>query len=137
MPFATDFTQVKGLDPVPEGWYTAKITDAEEGKSGSGNPKITYTCEIIEGEYTGRKFFDILSFHPDAMFRTAGVLRKLGWDKDFAGEMNAADLVGLVANFRLGIEEARTDETSGEEYNARNKVKSVKASDLDLTSLVS
>jgi hypothetical protein len=122
-----DFTEVKGLDPVPAGKYEAKIVHAEEGQSNSGNPKIEIRWEItFPAESAGRLVFDTLSFHPDAQFRVKDTLMALGFDSEFKGEVTGASLIGKEAQLTITIEASSQLDESGDPYPPRNKVKRVR-----------
>jgi len=58
---AIDFSEIKGLDPVPNGTYEAEIVYAQEGTSGSGHPKIDLRWKILDGEYANRLVFEMTS----------------------------------------------------------------------------
>jgi hypothetical protein len=129
---AIDFSEIKDLDPVPNGQYDAEITYAQEGTSASGNPKIDLRWRILNGEYAGRMVFDTLAFHPNALFRVKNTLKALNFPPNFSGEVSGADLIGLQATIVLVVEDGGTSE-SGEAYGARNRVSKVRplASGLD------
>lgn len=68
-----DSTQVKDdFSPIPEGEYTAKITNSE-WKVSKNNPDNTYfalTVTIIDGKYNGRLLFPNLNLkHPSEEVR--------------------------------------------------------------------
>lgn len=51
-----------GFDPLPAGWYNAKITDSElkPTKDGTGE-MLALTFEILDGQYANRKVFTNLN----------------------------------------------------------------------------
>lgn len=59
---ATTVAPSKGFDPIPGGWYDAKITGSEvkPTKDGSGM-RLNLTFEVIGGEFNGRKVFEGLN----------------------------------------------------------------------------
>jgi len=68
-PDANDYGTFGTPDPVPAGEYTAMIVDSEEkeNKAGTGS-YIRLVMEITEGEYKGRKLFEIMNvYHSNAM----------------------------------------------------------------------
>lgn len=121
-----DFSNVKGLDPIPQGSYTAEIVHAEAGVSQSGNPKIELRYKVVGGDYDGRLVFDSLSFHPDALWRTKLNLTALGFPKDFSGDIEPSDLIGRQAVLSVTIEESRGNDADGEPYPPRNRIVKVK-----------
>lgn len=64
---------------VPEGDYVAKIVDAKKGEAkSSGNTMITWTLEIIEGKYKGKKLITRTVMTPKALFFLRNLLEALG-----------------------------------------------------------
>lgn len=121
-----DFSDVQGLEPIPQGLYPCSIVFAEAGMSQSENPKIDLRWKVEEGEYADRMIFDTLSFHPKALFRTKAVLQALGWAKDFAGDVDVEDLLGASATLSVTIEDSTGTDEFGEPYPPRNRVVKVK-----------
>lgn len=137
MPINVDFSEIPGLEPFPEGEYLAEIVSAKEGVSGTGNPKIDIRWKVLGGEFEGRQVFDTLAFAESALWRTKLVLQRLGWDKDFAGDLEAEDLLGKVATIVVGTEPEREDAETGETYEARNRIARVKTADVTAEDLLS
>lgn len=122
-----DFTSVKGLEPLPEGTYLAKVVHSEEGLSSAQQPKIEMRWEIIAPEeYAGRQVFDILSFHPDALFRTKATLVGMGYGDDFSGEINADSLMDKECAITITIDNSGKTDEDGNPYPPRNKVRKVR-----------
>lgn len=122
-----DFTAVKGLEPMPAGEYLAKVVHAEEGISGSGFPKIEMRWEVYAPEANaGRQVFDILSFHPDALFRTKATLVGMGFDSSFQGEIGAEALMDREAAITLIIDDSGKFDEDGNPYPPRNKIRKVR-----------
>lgn len=122
-----DFSNVKGLEPVEEGTYSLRIEKATSGTSASGQPKIDLQWTIEEGELAGRKIFDTLSFHPDALWRTKLVLEALGFDVD--GEIDSDELpeqlLGQSAVCEVEIQESdpsQINPKTNEPYSPRNRI---------------
>lgn len=126
-----DFSAVKGLEPLPvDIKYLAKVVHAEEGLSASNQPKIEMRWEIIAPEeHAGRQVFDILSFHPDAMFRTKDVLMGLGFDSTFQGEISAEIIEGREACITLKMDDSNQRDEDGNPYPPRNKIRKVRSAD--------
>lgn len=55
---ATKVDPAKALEPVPDGWYEAKVVDTKivPTKDGSGT-RLNLTHEVLSGEFKGRKVF--------------------------------------------------------------------------------
>lgn len=121
-----NFAEVKGLEPVPVDTYLATIVNAEDGVSQSGNPKIDLQWKLEEGPFEGRIVFDVLTFHPKALFRVKQTLTGLGFDKNFSGNVEGADLLGKSAMIIVDIEQSTQLDEDGEPYPPRNRVKKVK-----------
>jgi hypothetical protein len=121
-----DFTQVKSLEPIPSDKYLAEITHAETGTSQKGNVKIAITWTVIGGAFDGRKVYDNMTFTPDSAWRAKQTLQALGWSKDFVGDIEAEELIGLQAYIAVGLDEQHGVDESGDEYPPRNKVLKVK-----------
>ena len=122
-----DFSNVSGLEPLPEGNYLAKVVYAEEGLSTSQQPKIEMRWEVIAPEqYAGRMVFDILSFHPDALYRTKNTLVGMGFDNDFSGEISAEGLMDKEATLTLTIDTSGKTDEDGNPYPPRNRVRKVR-----------
>ena len=120
------FDEVKGLEPVPAGKYTATIVEAKEGLSSSGNPKIDVQWKIDGGPFDGKRVFDTMAFHEKALFRVKNTLQALGWSKSFDGDVSADDLIGKSAFIIVTIEVSTQQDENGEPYPDRNRVKNVK-----------
>jgi len=121
-----DFTQVKSLDPIPNGKYLAEITHAEVGTSQKGNVKIAITWTVIGGEYDGRKVYDNMTFTPDSLWRAKKTLQALGWPKDFSGDVEPEELIGQQAQIAVALDAQHGVDENGDEYPPRNKVENVK-----------
>lgn len=123
---AINFSDVKGLEPIPDGVYEGTITYAEEGTSGAGYPKIEIRWKVELPDGTPRLVFDTLAFHPDALWRTKITLRALDFPPDFSGDVTPEDLLGKSAMLTVGLRKGAIDEASGEAYPDRNRVVKVK-----------
>jgi hypothetical protein len=133
---AIDFSEVKSLDPIPDGSYSAEIVYAEEGTSKAGNPKIDLRWKVIDGEFEGRLVFDVLTFTPAALFRVKNTLKALGWEDSFSGEVAAEDLIGRQATIVVSLQRnTESDPATGEAYPDRNKVVKVKPLGLGISGL--
>jgi hypothetical protein len=133
-----DFSEVQGLDPIPEGDYDAEIVYADEGESQSGHPKIDLRWKVLSGEQEGRQVFDTLSFHPKALWRTKATLMSLDFPDDFTGEVTGEELLGRVARIKVKIDPSSgTNPDTGEPYPERNRITKVTPSDMSVEDLLS
>lgn len=125
-----DFSQVKGLEPVPEGWYDLTITQAEEKLSQGGNEVINLTCKIDGGEYDGRVIFDMLVFSEKTLWRVKRALQAINpkaFGEKFKGEIDTEDLVGQTFKAFVLVEvSTQVDPETGEPYPDRNRIKLMK-----------
>ena len=123
-----DFSEVKGIEPMPIGRYPATIIEATEGLSKNQNVKIEIRWKIVGGKYDGRIVFDSFVFTPQTLFRVKNTLLGLGFSKTFNGNIGPGDLIGKSAELVLEIDAStQLDEDTGEPYPPRNRVKKVKA----------
>lgn len=135
--FSIDFSDIEDFEPVPAGVYDAEIIQSKPGKSKAGYPKITLQWRILEGEMENRRIFQDLTFHPKALFATKAVLVGLGFDKEFKGEVDPEELIGLNATINVAVEESeQINPSTNEPYPPRNVVKRVSASDLTASDLL-
>lgn len=124
---AIDFSEVKGIEPVPVDTYLATIQTATEGESNTGNPKIDLQWKIESGQYAGRIIFDTLAFTQNSMFRVKNTLIGLGFPKNFKGAVEASELVGKTAMITVDIQTSTQLDDNGDPYPARNRIKKVKS----------
>jgi hypothetical protein len=102
------------------------VKEAKEGTSNSGNDKIDLQWLIEEGDHAERIIFDTLVWHPKALFRIKQTLIAFGYEADFAGAVEAEELIGQTALLIIDIESStQIDEATGEPYPPRNRVKRV------------
>lgn len=122
-----DFSEVKGIEPVPVGAYPATIVKAEETESKAGNPMIDIQWKIeAGGEHDGRIIFDSMVFTATTLWRVKQTLVALGFKKNFRGAVEAEDLVGKSANITVDIEPSTQLDEDGEPYPPRNRIKKVR-----------
>lgn len=135
--FNIDFSQVRGPEPIPAGEYTLEVVKAVPGKSKAQNPKITLHLKVVGGEYDGRYIFDDLTFTAAALFRVKAFLVAAGYDSDFSGGIDPAELVGVQVGAIVNINESTaTDESTGEPYPPRNGIKRYMPAGTTLASLL-
>jgi hypothetical protein len=133
-----DFTDVEvnqggDFTPVPPSKQNVVISDWDQGVTGEnsknpGSTKLTLEVTIQDGEYQGRRIWDVFTFGEKTLWKIKGLLTAIGEDTDrswtVAEILDAApDWVGKELVVRLAVQPARQDERSGTEYPARNQVK--------------
>jgi hypothetical protein len=131
-----NLADVKGLDPIPNGWYDAEVVHAEEGTSQAGNEKIDLRWKVLAGEFEGRLIFDNLVFTESTLWRVKQTLIALGFDADFKGSVDGEELLGRHAEILVSTQVGSVDEESGEKYPDRNRVNRSRPSSLDVEDLL-
>lgn len=122
---ANDLPQVNTYKPLPAGWYTAMITDAElkPTKDGSGHYiKIRY--DITGPTHQGRVVFGNINIRNASAKAEEIGRQQLGELMRAIGLARIADtdqLIGGVMQIKLGVRDAT------EQYDAQNEVKGFKA----------
>lgn len=131
-----DFTEVEDqveFKPVPPSKQNAVISDWDQGETGEnsknpGAPKLTLEYTIQDGDYEGRRIWDVFTFGEKSLWKIKGLLVALGEDPtqytsvgDIIGA--AQDWLGKELTIKLAVQQARKDERTGNEYPARNNVK--------------
>jgi len=116
-----DVNERGSFDPIPEGEYTLKATDAEEKQTKAGTGSYIATAfEVVKGQYAGRKVW--LNFNinnPSEKAQKIGRQQLVSW-ATAAGKPDADDtdkLLGVPFSAAVGIEPARDG------YAARNEIK--------------
>ena len=79
--FEIDMTGVKTFESVrvPAGWYKAEVVDLTKGVSSKGNPQWSWRFMISDGPEEGKVIFLNTFLTPQALWRTAEVVRALGF----------------------------------------------------------
>ena len=99
-----NFTEIGSADfePIPEGRYNIKVTEAKTGTSGTGNPKIDVTYEVVGAEgFKGRKVWHTFSLQQKALFALKNFLSACDSDvinKDLDAEDVVKEMVGLACS---------------------------------------
>lgn len=125
-----DFSEVKGIEPVPAGQYLATIVHAENKTSNAGNEMINLRWKIeadSKEEGDGRIIFDAMVFTENALFRVKRTMQAIGFGKKFKGEVHPEDLLGKSALLTVDIQPSdQIDPETDEPYPPRNRVKNIK-----------
>jgi hypothetical protein len=93
---ASESANSGNFDPIPEGEYELKITNAESRFSGSGKKMYVVTAEVQDGPYASRKLwhnFVITEDNPKAMNIFFGNMEALGIAKDYFRSNPADDAI--------------------------------------------
>ena len=118
---ASDIPEQDSFEPIPAGWYTAMITDAEEKPTKSGNGSyLQLRIDVINGEFENRVIFERLNLdNPNetavqiAQRTLASICRAVG----IMQPKSSDDLKDTPFMVKVGIQPA-----SGQ-YEASNSVK--------------
>lgn len=129
---ASDMPQgTSNFDPLPAGWYTANITQAELKTTAAGDGQyIKLRYDITGPTHQGRVVFGNLNIkNASAKAEEIGrqqlgeIMRAIG----LAKVQDTDQLIGASIQIKLDVRPARTDEKTGKTYEASNDVKGFKA----------
>lgn len=113
-----DFSNVTGggFEPVPAGDYLVEIEKVEEKTSKAGNAMLNFTFNIVDGEYEGRKIFDLYVLTEKALWKLQDLFSALGRDVSGMVSFHPEDLIGetFIANLMI-------QESPG--YDPQNRIK--------------
>ena len=102
-----NFEEDKGFEVLPRGTYPVVVDEAEYNVSKNGNPMISLTLAIEEGEYANRKLFTHIVFAEKTMGRAKRMIRTLGrtdlLERKFNPSQEAESFIGTRARARVGI----------------------------------
>lgn len=118
-------------EPLPAGWYTANITQAELKSTTAGDGQyIKLRYDITGPSHQGRVVFGNLNIkNPSAKAEEIGrqqlgeIMRAIG----LAKVQDTDQLIGGSIQIKLEVRPARTDDKTGKTYEASNDVKGFKA----------
>jgi len=118
-------------EPLPAGWYTANITQAELKSTAAGDGQyIKLRYDITGPTHQGRVVFGNLNIkNASAKAEEIGrqqlgeIMRAIG----LAKVEDTDQLIGASIQVKLEVRPARTDEKTGKTYEASNDVKGFKA----------
>lgn len=114
------------LDPIPEGWYVAQITESEMKpvKDAQNKAFLALTYTVLEGEYTGRKVRDRLNLVNDsqeAVEIAYGTLSAICHSVNVLQINDTAQLHGIPMRIRVSIN------PGNEKYKPSNNVDEYKS----------
>jgi hypothetical protein len=118
-------------EPLPAGWYTANITQAELKTTAAGDGQyIKLRYDITGPTHQGRVVFGNLNIkNASAKAEEIGrqqlgeIMRAIG----LAKVQDTDQLIGASIQVKLEVRPARTDDKTGKTYEASNDVKGFKA----------
>ena len=120
----------KALDPIPAGWYNAKITESEmkPTKDGEGT-MLALTLQVIDGQYANRKLFDRLNLQNKNAVAQNIAYQTLSAICHATGVIQVQDsqqLHGIPLMVKVNLRPAGQGK-DGQFYDASNEVKGYKA----------
>lgn len=129
-----NFTDVEGqkeFKPVPPSKKNVIVSDFQTGvvtgenSKNQGAPKLSieFTVQDPDGEYDNRRIWDTFTVADASMWKLKAFLTALGEDTDGELDVTPDEYVGRELVVRLGIQNARKNNETGDEYPARNNVK--------------
>ena len=118
MTIKLDFSNVTGgnFEPIPAGDYTVEIEKVENRTAKSGNEMLSLTFNVMEGEYEGRKIFDLYVLTEKALWKLKDLLVAVGVDTEGMVDLDIDDLVGEVFVANVEIQESPG-------YDPQNRIK--------------
>lgn len=132
MQLNVDFSQIPqfaGSEPIPADWYFGKIVETEQvptkDSATTGHFMLKLVTEIIEGPFIGRKIFDQLNIGHSNPAVQEIAYKQLSSVAHSVGVIQVADsdqLCNIPLKIRVKLKPARTDTSTGQEYEARNEV---------------
>lgn len=107
------------FEVLPKGMYEVIVADAE-GKisQSSGNPMISLTLEIAEGEFAGRKLFTHVVFAPKTLGQAKRTMVVLGLANLTTTKFSpldpeiAAQFIGKRAKAKVAVEKYEDEDTN-------------------------
>jgi hypothetical protein len=85
-----------GFDPLPEGTYRVRATEAKVKTSGKGNPYVAFTFQVVDNEtasFNNRKLFHNSTITEETLGFLKQVLEALGTPWDAEG-FDTDDVIG-------------------------------------------
>lgn len=118
MSIKLDFSNVTGgnFDPIPAGDYVVEVEKVENRTAKSGNEMLSLTFNVMEGEYEGRKIFDLYVLTEKALWKLKDLLVAVGVDTEGMVDLDVDDLVGEVFAAKIEIQESPG-------YDPQNRIK--------------
>lgn len=125
---ATQIAPAVPLTPIPDGWFPVMITESDIKPTSTGTGlRMPLTLTVCEGHpYAGRKIFDGLNIQNDNPVAQQIAQEQLSAICHATGVIQLGDtqqLHGIPLLCKVITEPARTDQTTGKTYEAKNVVK--------------
>lgn len=128
---ATNAPINRPLDPIPSGWYNAKVVETAQEPTRAGDGHfLKVTTEIIDGPFAGRKLFDQLNLWNSNPTAVEIAYKTLGAIQHATGVLNMQhtdQLLNIPLKVKVKLKPARQetnpDGTPGKSYDASNDVK--------------
>jgi Protein of unknown function (DUF669) len=137
-----DFTDVEGqktFEPVPAGKYLIEVTDYREGTASTAaknagaatisweltiESTATGETEINGTKVEGRKVWENMTLVEASFWRLKAFLEACGFDVSGEIDFDPEEVLNSRLICKVGIQKARKNRESGEEYDPRNTVRS-------------
>ena len=108
--------------PIPDGDYNLRVSDAEMKATRSGGSMLTLSIEVLGPSYAGRKFFQNYNIRcSSARAESIGIQQlKMLWQASGASgtPTDTDQFVGRVFRAKVGIEESKDDR-----YGPQNRIR--------------
>jgi hypothetical protein len=137
MALKINFTDVEGqrkFSPLPGGKYLMEVTDFTEGEASEqaknpGAPTISWELTVADDaqnpeDAVGRKVWENQTIVQSSLWRLKAFLQACGFAADEEVDFEPDEVLGSTFVAELGIQKARKNRQTGEEYPARNVVRS-------------
>lgn len=104
MSITVDFSNVQDVEfeVLPAGVYSTVISGAQV-KQGQNHPYLALELQIQDGDYSGRKVWDNLSFSPNALWKMKKLFSALEMETTGNIEFEPEDLIGEEVAITLRI----------------------------------
>lgn len=141
-----DFSGVQGqktFEPIPPGKYIVEVADYREGVASenaknAGAPTLSWQLNVestangdTELEYRGntinvenRVLWENMTLVENSLWRLKAFLEACGFDVSGEIDFDPDEVLNSRLVVKVGIQPARKNKETGEEYDARNTVKS-------------
>ena len=98
-----DFSDTESSAVLPESDYLLKVADVEVRTSeNSGADYLSFTMEVAEGEFEGKKVYHNCSLQPQALFNLRNLLEALGLEvPQGAMDLDPADLIDMTCGVSI------------------------------------
>lgn len=142
-----DFTDVEGqktFEPIPGGKYIMEVTGYREGTASSSaknagaatiswelTVESTVTGDTVvtdragnETKVEGRKVWENMTLVEASFWRLKALLEACGFETEGEIDFDPEDVLNCRFIAKVGVDKARKNKETGDEYDARNTVRS-------------